>query len=85
MFCELRISIAHLVGRPSPKTETRALNDGLPLLAELGMFVGHVCGGPPPLTSYAEELRVLEAITVLRRMAGLTDARTGGDEGAAGR
>lgn len=45
--------------------------------------VGHVCGGPPPLSSFAEELRILETLTELRRMAGLTDAKDAGDNGAA--
>jgi len=54
-----------------PDVELRSVDDGMPLLAELEAFVGHVVGGPPPLTSFADELRMLDVLSDLRRMAGL--------------
>ena len=56
-----------------PETKTLALTNKLPLFAELERFVDHVRGGPPPLSSLAEEMCILETITQLRAMAGLTD------------
>jgi len=43
----------------------------LPLLAELRAFVEHLEGGPPPRSSAAEGLEVVEAISTLRSLAGV--------------
>ena len=50
---------------------TVAAGGELPLLAELRSFVDHLNGGPPPRSSAAEGLAVVETIEGLRRMAGL--------------
>lgn len=42
----------------------------LPLLAELRAFVEHLRGGPPPKSSAAEGVAVVEAIAKLRKLAG---------------
>ncbi|MGE0435071.1 MAG: Gfo/Idh/MocA family protein [Planctomycetota bacterium] len=43
----------------------------LPLLGELRAFVGHLQGGPPPLSSAADGVRIVERTAEIRRMAGL--------------
>jgi predicted dehydrogenase len=43
----------------------------LPLERELAAFVGHLRGGPPPRSSAAEGLAVVEMISTLRAMAGV--------------
>lgn len=43
----------------------------LPLLAELRAFVDHLAGGPPPRSSAAEGLRIVETIAKLRQLSGL--------------
>ena len=42
----------------------------LPLLAELGAFVEHLAGGPPPRSSAAEGAAMVAAIAELRALAG---------------
>lgn len=44
---------------------------GMPLLLELQAFLGHLEGGPPPRSSVAEGLVVVDRVTALRRLAGL--------------
>lgn len=46
-----------------------------PLIRELEAFVGHVRGGPPPRSSAAEGVRVVETVADLRRLAGLDQSR----------
>lgn len=57
-------------GQP-PAWELRPVGNQMPLLAELTAFVEHLRGGPPPRSSAADGLRVVETITTLRAMAGL--------------
>ncbi|QGZ95791.1 Gfo/Idh/MocA family protein [Terricaulis silvestris] len=45
------------------------VGDEMPLLTELRAFLAHVRGGPPPHTALAEEIRMIEAITEIERMA----------------
>ena len=58
-------------GSSEPKTQRRPISNELPLLRELRAFLEHVDGGPPPRSSAAEGLVVVEAIAELRRLAGL--------------
>jgi hypothetical protein len=43
----------------------------MPLLRELRCFLEHLRGGPPPRSSAANGLLVVERIAALRRLAGL--------------
>jgi hypothetical protein len=43
----------------------------MPLLRELQAFVDHLRGGPPPRSSAAEGLMIVERIAAIRRLAGL--------------
>lgn len=64
-----------MVVRPSSDgaklVESVAASGELPLLAELRAFLGFLDGGPPPVSSAAEGLKIVEAITAIRQMAGL--------------
>lgn len=51
--------------------EERAIETDLPLWRELQAFLEHLRGGPPPRSSAAEGLLVVERIAALRRLAGL--------------
>ena len=44
------------------------VGDELPLFAELRAFLDHLRGGPPPKTSFAEELQVIESIAEIEAM-----------------
>ncbi|WP_163999252.1 Gfo/Idh/MocA family protein [Pyxidicoccus caerfyrddinensis] len=47
-----------------------------PLLRELRAFVAHVRGGPPPHSSLADAVRIVDTLTRIRELAGLPgDAR----------
>ena len=65
------VSIYRLPVRGEPGDERLEAPGELPLVAELRAFVEHLQGGPPPRSSAAEGLAVVEAITRLRTMAGL--------------
>lgn len=54
-----------------PRVERIPATGELPLLAELRAFVTHLAGGPPPRSSAADGLAVVEAIHGLRSLAGL--------------
>jgi hypothetical protein len=56
--------------------ERRPVSGEMPLLRELRAFVDHVRGGPPPRSSAAEGLLVVERIAELRHMAGAGDGIT---------
>lgn len=64
-----------LVGYPlrdtPPAPQRRPVATDLPLLLELQAFIGHLGGGPPPMSSAAEGVEVCRAIDGLRRLAGL--------------
>jgi hypothetical protein len=45
----------------------------MPLLLELRAFVEHIRGGPPPRSSLADGLLIVERIAALRVLAGLKD------------
>jgi predicted dehydrogenase len=51
--------------------EKRAISNEMPLLRELRVFTEYIKGGPPPRSSAAEGLLVVERIAALRRLAGL--------------
>ena len=55
----------------SPLVETRPFSKESALLRELSAFCDHVDGGPPPLTTAAQGLEVVAAITKLRQIAGI--------------
>jgi len=43
-----------------------------PLDAELKCFIAHICGGPPPPTNINVGVEVVEAVAMLRQLAGLS-------------
>ena len=55
----------------APEPEQRPISSELPLLREVGAFLEHLDGGPPPRSSAAEGAGVVRAITELRALAGL--------------
>ena len=59
-------------GTAEPGVERIETPGELPLLAEVRTFVEHLAGGPPPRSSAAEGLAVVEALAALRRMAGVS-------------
>ncbi len=51
--------------------ERRPIPRDMPLLRELGAFVEHLGGGPPPKSSAAEGLGIVRCICAIRSLAGL--------------
>lgn len=51
--------------------EKLPFGDAMPLLAELQRFIHFINGGPPPMSTAAEGLKIVETIAALRAMAGL--------------
>jgi predicted dehydrogenase len=68
---------AVLVARGMPERgeapERRPVDLEWPLLRELRTFVEHVRGGPPPRSSAAEHVEIVERLAELRALAGLDD------------
>lgn len=67
-----------IVGNPppdgakaEPRITRRPIAVGMPLLAELAAFVGHLAGGPPPRSCAAEGAAIVATIAEFRRLAGL--------------
>lgn len=59
---------------PVPGTELRSVDTAMPLLRELTAFLDYLCHrGPPPKSSAAEGLMVVERIASLRALAGLPE------------
>ena len=61
-------------GRPASRQareERMTLSKEMPLQAELARFLAFLKGGPPPMSSAAEGLQVVETIVALRRLAGI--------------
>lgn len=54
-------------------TEEKYVSKEMPLLRELRAFISHIQGGPPPRSSAAEALTIVERITSLRKLAGLPE------------
>jgi predicted dehydrogenase len=50
--------------------ERRPIAGELPLLAELRAFVEHLGGGPPPLSSAADGVAIVEVVQRIRELAG---------------
>ncbi len=65
---EIRRAV-HTTARKDDPKETRAISTELPLLRELGAFVRYLDGGPPPKSSAAEGLRIVEVVSRLRSLA----------------
>ncbi len=65
------VSLYRQPARGEPAEERVEVEGELPLLAELRAFLEFLQGGPPPRSTAAEGLAVVEAITRLRYMAGL--------------
>ncbi|MEM9713239.1 MAG: Gfo/Idh/MocA family oxidoreductase [Actinomycetota bacterium] len=57
-----------------PVVERRSFDDAEPLVRELGAWLAHLDGGPPPKSDCAEGVAVVEAVEHLRRLAGVVDA-----------
>jgi predicted dehydrogenase len=51
--------------------ERRPIPGELPLLAELRAFVEHLRGGPPPLSSAADGVAIVEAVERIHELAGV--------------
>jgi predicted dehydrogenase len=47
------------------ESESIRVSDEMPLLAELRAFIDHLRGGPPPLTSLADEIKIIETIAAI--------------------
>lgn len=67
---------ALLLRRGPPGSEhaeagTFACDGKLPLLAELERFLGYLDGGPPPDSTAADGLLIVERVAAIRRLAGL--------------
>ena len=61
--------------REAPQWEYRQYANNMPLLAEISAFVAHVDGtGPAPKSKATEGLQIVEAISELRQLAGVSDA-----------
>jgi predicted dehydrogenase len=65
-----------LLARGSPgldaeRPEQVAVSNAMPLQRELAAFVAHLRGGPPPRSTAAEGLLVVERIASLRSLAGI--------------
>jgi predicted dehydrogenase len=63
-------------GRPdgaSSGPQERPVGNAMPLLKELRAFLNHLIGGPPPRSSAAEGLLIVERTSALRALAGLQD------------
>ena len=58
-------------GDPSAGRELLPAAGPPPLLTELAAFLGHLRGGPPPMSSAAEGAEVVERVAEVRRAAGL--------------
>ena len=54
--------------------ERRPIEDEMPLLAELRAFVEHLRGGPPPRSSAADGVAVVEAVAGTIALAGVEEA-----------
>jgi predicted dehydrogenase len=54
--------------------ERRPIGDEMPLLAELRAFVEHLRGGPPPRSSAADGVAVVEAVAGTIALAGVEEA-----------
>jgi hypothetical protein len=61
-----------LVARPGREIERRPIGQDMPLLTQLRVFLEHLGGGPPPLSSAADGVRSVRAIARLRALAGLS-------------
>ena len=68
---EEHVTITRTAPDGEPDVTTLEAADELPLLAELRAFVHHLAGGLPPRSSADEGVRIVEAITGLRRLAGM--------------
>lgn len=54
--------------------ERRPIGDEMPLLAELRAFVEHLQGGPPPKSSAADSVAIVEAVAGLIALTGAEEA-----------
>jgi predicted dehydrogenase len=70
---EDRIIVQRTVTAPSPDIEVHPFDGDLPLLAEIEMFVKHLEGGPPPMSSAEEGLAVVREVARLRTFAGMPE------------
>lgn len=61
------------VGQGANDPERIPISGAMPLERELSAFLGYLSGGPPPRSSAAEGLLVVERIAALRRLAGLPE------------
>jgi predicted dehydrogenase len=59
---------------PGSQSERRAVGNAMPLYAELAAFLGFLRGGPPPRSSAAEGLLIVERIAAARALAGMSGA-----------
>lgn len=69
---------AVVVGRAgqidSDSVERRSIGDEMPLLAELRAFVEHLRGGPPPRSSAADAVAIVEAVAAMIELTGAEEA-----------
>ena len=58
-----------------PRIEYHPISTELPLRRELGAFLDHLRGGPPPKSSASESVTIIETIASLRELLGLDESR----------
>lgn len=63
------VVIGRAGGIAADALEHRGIEGELPLLAELRAFVEHLAGGPPPLSSAADGLRIVECVAKMSELA----------------
>jgi predicted dehydrogenase len=68
-----RIEITRSDAGREPVTEIREVSRESALTRELAAFCAHLAGGPPPRTTGAQGLAVVETLALLRGLAGLTE------------
>jgi predicted dehydrogenase len=64
-------------GIDADSVERRPIPDEMPLLAELRAFAEHLQGGPPPKSSAADAVAIVEAIAGMIALAGAEEAVAG--------
>jgi predicted dehydrogenase len=68
------VVIGRAGGIDADSVERRPIGDEMPLLAELRAFVEHLQGGPPPKSSAADAVAIVEAVAGLIALTGVEEA-----------
>jgi predicted dehydrogenase len=71
------VVVARAGGIDADSVERRLIAEEMPLLAELRAFVEHVQGGPPPLSSAADAVVIVEAVAAMIELSGAREGVAG--------